>query len=362
MDYRYEFPADDLTRQSIQNLSEAGWRNVFDLILKNKSIDYDIDFTELNPIDRLKQLFDFVYTFRLDQQQLFQKVLVSVLNEEFEKAADPDLNFILIKVVDYVRPSKYYASLENLVTNVTIKPAFVGPDGYNLHFHLINAVMPLDLDHNLYPYLRSLSVQAQLPEFYQIAIRYLFMQLDQKAFDDFMVLNFDNIRRQEICDTVIRTFDEYAFYKKSFILIFNWLIKYGDLLQDKHEEEFRLFVKKLETYLIDLREENQGWVAFYPLLYLTKSYLPGFKMISQYFMVLQEQSTILMPAIADLYFRLGQMDGLAISKDGVCFSDDVTILLKEDTRSVKNFVAGYRLVNAPFYRKISKTSLMIQIP
>lgn len=340
--HRYPFPVDEYTLNLIRQLNEDALLHIFSTILANKSVDFNIDFTELDALTRLREFYDLLYTYQLDSTGLFDRVLVRLLNASFSRAEHPENTYVLIQLVDYIQPDAYYPTLETLVTYIPVQKDFKGPDGLNLHFHLISAIMSMDRSYSLYPYLKHLSPAFYFPEYFQITIRYIYMYLDQQVFNDFMHHVFDEFGREEIRNALMLIVDECAYYKKSYILLFNWLLLQCETLKLNNENVFFLMIHDIKLYLQGVLSDSKQWEAYKPLSFLVQSFEPDFKLTSYMFREAAGVSEKLLQNKDTFFFYLGQQDGVVIDEDMLLLSDSNTIQFNENLSYHRFFLKGYQ--------------------
>ena len=273
--YKYSFPLSDETLGSIRSLDEEGWHRLFIGILKNRPVPYNIDFSEFQPATRLCELYDIVMTYHLDAGP-YQIALTRLLSEYYGNEREVNITFSLISAVDYVKPSLHYNRLQQLATKPEYAPMIdaEGPDGYSIHFHLVNTLMTFDTDRKLLDFLFSLRHKEQRPEYYQVTIRYLYSYCGQPPFDLFMnaiILRLEDSRLREF---VVRSFQEVVFYQQDFRLLYCWLFK----------EKERLSGKEQQPAFLLLSEDIMNWLhTSNEFLRDTKGYDELWAFLSTYF-------------------------------------------------------------------------------
>jgi hypothetical protein len=144
-------------------------------------------------------------------------------------------------VIDEVRPAMYYTPLEYLVINKSYRhmSGLKAPVGgkFSLQFLLINAIMDLDIDNKLYPYLISLAAVKQLPEYYQVSLRYVCFKCSQQQFNEFMNAAINFVDDRHIMRMVYLGLNEYQYTKESFEMLYHWLLNYKQ--ENKQVAAFR---------------------------------------------------------------------------------------------------------------------------
>jgi hypothetical protein len=95
----------------------------------------------------------------------------------------------------------------------------------------------------------------QLPEYYQVTIRYLYSYCGQGEFDAFMNAVFSFMGESINRDFAIMTFKEYVYYKNELSLVYRWLFRHKDEL---FHQEPRIFLDFAWDLLNALREDEKA--------------------------------------------------------------------------------------------------------
>jgi hypothetical protein len=267
--YQYFSKLDNRTKGSLELLDASGWTDILLDVLNGKSLPYNIDFSESDVTTRLCELYDIVITYELNVRP-YQTALVRLLTEYYGNAKKANEIFSLISTVDYVRPALFYNRLELLATKPEYMPMIFVKNkdryGYSLHFLLINTLMPLDTDRKLLQFLSGLRETKQLPEYYQVTIRYLYSYCGQGEFDAFMSAVFPFMDEAINRDFAIKAFKEYAYYKNELTLVYGWLFRQKRELFDREPGVFLDFARDLLRFLHEDEETLVKTKDYYALV------------------------------------------------------------------------------------------------
>jgi hypothetical protein len=251
-DYKYTFPVDYNTQKRLSESDETGWIEIFKRVLDDKSIDYNIDFKEFEPKSRLCTLYAVLITLKIDTAN-YQKALVNLTYEIYPTPENNYQSFILIQVIDYVRPSAYFPRLSLLLTNPAYKymMAIKAPNGLLLHLYLVNTIMHFDVDFIIYGYLKTLSKSTtKYPsEYHQVFLRYIYSYCEEFEFTSYMNGVFPLFKNEKIYHIVTLTLREYVAVKHSFRLIYQWLNENHLQLKVKNADVFNKFIDYFEVLL-----------------------------------------------------------------------------------------------------------------
>lgn len=254
---KYSFNVDKLTIERLSSLSSSQWLEIAENILNGKSISINIDFTESNSLLQFRELFDLLVTHNIDASN-YSEALIHLLVERYKRIGQISQKVILVKAIEYIRPSRWFKLLESLILSEEyfVFSDEVDEDGLKLKYHLINAVMIFDQSENLiYSFLQNLSNEHQDSEYYQVTLRYIYIYKSLNDFLSFMA----RIESHDLTDNDIfyieSTLHESVLDRKSFKLVYYYLCE---------EKETKLKA--------EIKESIEKWISFDVDLYKTFLY------------------------------------------------------------------------------------------
>jgi len=245
----------------------------------NKPLRFNIVFSETDPVTRLCELFNLIETKKIDTND-FRLAIITLLDEFYGKNTKHEEAFYLIQAIDYIKPSRYFTNLQDLVVNPGNQHMInvIATNGLSMHFYLINSIMRMDLEESLSTYLINLGSKPRPSEYYQVVARYAYQKNRQSLFNKLLNKIFPFLNEKENLDKVILTIEEYLFYKEDVTLVFSWLFESHVTL--KKHDFFIPFLLKLENML---ESEDYGKAKlYYPTLLLIKL-LVGKKLTNKLF-------------------------------------------------------------------------------
>jgi hypothetical protein len=262
--YNYPFFVDDETLKRLEFLDATEWIGIFKKVLHSKSIDYNIDFTDNDPFIQLKDLYGILVINNIDVLP-FQQAVVQLLIEYYGDNLNNTDIFCLIQCIDYIKPARYFKYIENLITSFSFNRVsqFKADDGFSLHCHLINSIMAFDTQKTLYEYLSGMLTQKNVPEYYQVFLRYIYSYCTDSDFISFMnkaLLYFDD---PTTLSFVFYALEEYIFYKKGFTNIYLWLFDLVFLSDIKPQKEIMSQILNNLTILVNKNDYQSESVALY---------------------------------------------------------------------------------------------------
>lgn len=269
LEYNYPYPVDDNTQKLLSELDDTAWIEVFKRVLDEKSIDFNIEFNEFEPKARLCTLYAVLLTKNITTDK-YQEALINLTYEIYLVPEKSDTSFILIQVIDYVRPAKHFQRLALLVTNPAYEYmiAVKAPNGLLLHLFLVNAIMHFDVKFTIYNYLKTLSksIRKYPPEYHQVYFRYIYTYCDETEFINYLNESFLLFENKKISHIVKLTLKEYVFIKRSFRLIYLWLSENTHYLVRLNQNEFNYLI----DFFAEWFEQNEKKLAENEFFEVTK--------------------------------------------------------------------------------------------
>ena len=372
---KYRFTLDQRTQGLLAKYTAQDWIRLFKDIIAGRSITCNIEFSEQNPETRLSELYDLVGSLKLDEQA-FQHGLVMLFQEYYGNVNKNDEVLWLINAIDYIRPAYYYRPLLEL----SIHPEFdymlaeTTDSGFSLQLYLINTLIRFDLldkDHSLLQFLMKWKDQLMPPEYYQVAIRYLYRLDNQKEFDDFMDAIMPRLEIEQVMRFVSLSFHEYFFYRSKYTLLFNWFFSHHDKLS---EDSSYLKMTSHVFSLLNRQRDEFGQKYYFSSLYVLLSPKNNHEWLTHLYTMLDEQEDQQYLQKVKLLHQLGQVhDDLEYLEPGESGDDKMGKFYYEDGKGiyvkdtyVEDFMelhdAMQKAKRRSYRESGKKSSFLIQVP
>lgn len=223
----YEYLIDEETIKRFRDFQPTDWNIIIQSVIKFQPLYYNIDFTSDDPYLRICDLYHIIETYNLDKK-IFQAALIEILLEYYEKKYF-EIITIIIDSIEYIKPSIFLPKLINIITSIG---DLESSEKFLVKLKLINAILFFDSNKLLLPYLKGLLISERIPEYYQIIVRYGYINCNQMEFNYLMNSIFEIIISNErVKSLVFNTLDEYVYYNFSFSKIYLWLYEYHNSLK-----------------------------------------------------------------------------------------------------------------------------------
>lgn len=238
--------------EQLKKYQTEDWAHLLKSIFQNENI-LGIDFSDINPFDRLKDLYKIVLKYNLNETN-FQETIVNLLVEYFGKEVKAQETYTLIQLIGFVKPTSYFNKLFLLVCEYSNNDDLKGVyDNHSLRLHLINQIMAFDINNRLYKYLISLQSQKQIPEYYQITMKYILNNKNSlNEFNSFFKGISIYLQDEANIKYILHALREYINKQRSFEILFDWLFENFKSFQNRREN-IKTF-KNVLNYLFDIEE------------------------------------------------------------------------------------------------------------
>lgn len=252
LDYHYRYSVDNNTIEKIIGYNTEDWIGLFKSVLANKSLDLNFEFSNFDPVTRIKTLYAILVTKKIPNNS-FHEAIVNLFQEIYPLPNLATDSLVLIQIIDYIRPSMYSKRL----IQYAINPSYYymrdvsGEDNLSLHFHLINALSQLDTGSDLQEYLLTLykSEGRQIPEYYQVTLRCLYKYASEEEFSSFFNDVFGEMIETDIYRLVKFTLVESILSTKSFKKLVELLSSYHRELSEKNKALLHDLIQYLSEWV-----------------------------------------------------------------------------------------------------------------
>jgi hypothetical protein len=278
----YIHAIDSNTVKRLKVLTVEQWSAIIGDILEEKSIDFNIVFSENSPEVKLKDINNLLSKIRVGEKA-FNTALVSKVISIYGKESYLEEIYIILSVISFTKPLHEYRRLEALITYDRYEQMLsITKDGFLCpHFYLINSVMDFDEDWRIYKFLKSLSSEKQPSEYYQIFIRYLYNYCNQQEFNDFMKSTLPFCSDEGVSHFVMLGLKEYCYYKHSYELIYYWMLETHESSEERHRDIFLSFNKSIKYNLLTTSGKALSYSYYIPFFILTEL-ISGNKVMDSY--------------------------------------------------------------------------------